>query len=69
MSNMTNENHNNTTLQNLLNLVQCLDDSSFANDQERGQALLAAYALVIRIETPWETIVRIGMGQVCSISI
>ena len=69
MATLTNGNHSNSPLQKLLHLVQGLDDSSFANDQERGQALLAAYALVSRIETPWETIVRIGMGQVCSISI
>ncbi|RYP72849.1 hypothetical protein DL769_004364 [Monosporascus sp. CRB-8-3] len=36
---------------------------SFANDGERIQALLAAYALVARLETPWDFVLRLCMGQ------
>ena len=41
-----------------------LNRSSFPNDGERSKALLAAYALVSRLETPWETVLRLSMGQV-----
>jgi hypothetical protein len=41
-----------------------VDGSSFSDDGERIQALLATYAMLSRLETPWETIVRICMGQV-----
>ncbi|KAI0977487.1 S-adenosyl-L-methionine-dependent methyltransferase [Xylaria arbuscula] len=36
---------------------------SFANDGERMSALTAAYALVSRLETPWEFVARLCMGQ------
>ena len=41
-----------------------ISGSSFSDDGERSKALLAAYALVSRLETPWETILRLSMGQV-----
>ena len=44
-----------------------VDSSSFADDGERIQALLATYAMLSRLETPWETIVRLSMGQVIAV--
>jgi len=41
-----------------------VDSSSFSDDGERIQALLATYSMLSRLETPWETIVRLCMGQV-----
>ena len=40
---------------------------SFKNDGDRTQALLAAYDLVARLETPWEFIARFCMGQVLNL--
>lgn len=40
------------------------DPNSFANDGDRIQALMAAYTLISRLETPWETVLRLVMGQV-----
>ncbi|EKV16252.1 S-adenosyl-L-methionine-dependent methyltransferase [Penicillium digitatum] len=37
--------------------------SSFENEDLRIKTLLAAYALVARLETPWETTARLCMGQ------
>lgn len=48
-------------------IASVLDDvslSSFENEDQRGKALLAAYALVARLETPWETTARLCMSQV-----
>lgn len=53
-----------TPLQGYLQTIEGLDSSSFGNEEERLQALHATYALVSRIESPWEMIVRLGMGQV-----
>ncbi|KAL2151685.1 hypothetical protein VTH82DRAFT_6783 [Thermothelomyces myriococcoides] len=39
------------------------DPNSFANDGDRIQALMAAYTLISRLETPWETVLRLVMGQ------
>lgn len=39
--------------------------ASFENEDQRIKTLLAAYALVARLETPWETTARLCMGQVC----
>lgn len=44
-----------------------VDSSSFADDGERIQALMATYAMLGRLETPWETIVRMCMGEVSTI--
>jgi len=51
----------------LLRSLDGLERESFADDGERIEALHAAYALVSRLESPWETICRLCMGQVCSI--
>ena len=48
----------------VLQLLEELSTTSFANDGERTQALLATYALMSRLETPWETILRLCIGQV-----
>lgn len=48
-------------------IAQTLDGintDAFANDGERIQALTAAYALISRLETPWDFVLRLVMGQV-----
>ena len=47
-----------------LSTLESINQSSFDNDGERGKALQAAYALVCQLESPWETICRLSMGQV-----
>lgn len=47
-----------------LSTFQSISQSSFKDDGERNEALLAAYALVSRLETPWETVCRLTMAQV-----
>lgn len=37
---------------------------SFENDGQRMEAVAAAYALVARLETPWDFVLRLAMGQV-----
>ncbi|KEY64592.1 hypothetical protein S7711_03651 [Stachybotrys chartarum IBT 7711] len=47
-------------------IVQTLSEitpESFANDGERIQILTAVYALVARLETPWDFVLRLCMGQ------
>ena len=41
-----------------------INADAFGNDGERIQALTAAYALVSRLETPWDFVLRLVMGQV-----
>lgn len=53
-----------STKDDLLAAVDKINSSSFENDGERSQALLAAYALVSRLESPWETVCRLAMAQV-----
>lgn len=48
-------------------IVQTLNGisaDSFENDGQRMEALSAAYALVARLETPWDFVLRLAMGQV-----
>lgn len=40
---------------------------SFENDGQRMEAVAAAYALVARLETPWDFVLRLAMGQVSRI--
>lgn len=57
------------TMQDYSSLVSNLDSikkDGFTNDGERMKALAAAYALVARLETPWEFVARLCMGQVRS---
>ena len=53
------------TAQGVLHDLNAITAESFANDGERNQAVLAAHALVSRLETPWEFVARLCMGQVC----
>lgn len=48
-------------------IVQTLNGISadaFQNDGQRMEAVAAAYALVARLETPWDFVLRLAMGQV-----
>jgi hypothetical protein len=56
--------HNGTSGQKLIHTLKEIDANSFSDDGERTQAVLAAYALVARLETPWEFLARFCMGQV-----
>lgn len=55
------------TMQDSSSLIRDLNSITnygFTNDGERMKALAAAYALVARLETPWEFVARLCMGQV-----
>lgn len=52
-----------SNLEKILELSAGVTQESFANDGERAQALQSLWGLVARLETPWETIVRLCMGQ------
>lgn len=47
----------------VLQMLEELNPKSFGNDGERIQALLATYALMSRLETPWETVLKLCMSQ------
>jgi hypothetical protein len=49
---------------NIVNVLNDLSLNSLKDESQRSKALLAAYALVARLETPWETTARLCMGQV-----
>ncbi|KAI1159583.1 S-adenosyl-L-methionine-dependent methyltransferase [Nemania serpens] len=54
------------TMQDSSSLIRDLNSITnygFTNDGERMKALAAAYALVARLETPWEFVARLCMGQ------
>jgi hypothetical protein len=61
--NEVNENGTNG-IQHVLDTLKNIDAGSFANDADRIQAVVAAYSLVSRLETPWEFLLRTCMGQV-----
>lgn len=44
--------------------LSSIDKTSFRQESDRMEALLEAYKLVSRLETPWETCLRLGMAQV-----
>ena len=48
----------------VLNGFNSIEADSFESDGDRSKALLAAYALVSRLETPWDTVARLCMNQV-----
>lgn len=50
----------------VLQAIQGLSRSSFTDDGDRIQVLAAAYALVSRLETPWDTVARLCMNEVSS---
>ena len=58
-----------STLPKFLQIVNGFDGKSFSDDGERSEALLAAYALVSRLESPWETVLRLSMTQVSLITL
>ncbi|KAJ5578593.1 uncharacterized protein N7459_007557 [Penicillium hispanicum] len=47
----------------VLNNFNAINAESFESDGDRSKALLAAYALVSRLETPWDTVARLCMNQ------
>lgn len=55
--------HNGQNAQELLQTLEGMNAESFGNEEERIQAVLAAYALVSRLETPWEFVARLCMSQ------
>ncbi|MCJ1317167.1 hypothetical protein MMC15_002490 [Xylographa vitiligo] len=55
--------HSSKNVQDILESLNQIDSPSFANDGDRIQAVVAAYALVARLETPWEFVLRTCMGQ------
>lgn len=58
---------NGTQGHNVEDLIQTLNGinaDTFSNDGKRIQTLLAAYSLVSRLETPWDFVLRLCMGQV-----
>ncbi|KAK0511168.1 hypothetical protein JMJ35_006720 [Cladonia borealis] len=50
-------------LKTMLPTLEGITQASFNNDGERNKALLAAYALINRLESPWETVCRLAMTQ------
>ncbi|KAI4112941.1 MAG: hypothetical protein LQ345_005985 [Seirophora villosa] len=52
-----------SAFEHLTPALEQINPSSFENDGERSKALQAAYALVSRLETPWETVCRLAMTQ------
>ena len=59
-------NHNGHGIQAALHDMGSASERSVTEEGERRRALLAAYALVARLETPWEFVARFCMGQVSS---
>lgn len=51
-------------VEGIVQTLNGISPASFANDGERIQAVVAAYALVARLETPWDFVLRLCMGQV-----
>ncbi|KAI8241487.1 hypothetical protein K4K55_012325 [Colletotrichum sp. SAR 10_96] len=43
--------------------IEHVNSSSFSNEGDRMKALLAAQALLVRLESPWDTAVRLNMTQ------
>ncbi|KAJ5405945.1 hypothetical protein N7465_007229 [Penicillium sp. CMV-2018d] len=60
----TNEvNDSHVRLNDFCNVVEAVDQSSFSSDGERIKALAAAYRLIGRLETPWDTVARLCMTE------
>lgn len=49
---------------NIIQTLNGINADSFENDGQRIEAVTAAYALVARLETPWDFVLRLVMGQV-----
>ena len=50
----------------VLETLDSIDADTFPTDGDRSKALLAAYALVSRLETPWERVARMCMNEASS---
>ncbi|OBR03148.1 O-methyltransferase [Colletotrichum higginsianum IMI 349063] len=48
---------------NIIQTLNGINADSFENDGQRIEAVTAAYALVARLETPWDFVLRLVMGQ------
>lgn len=48
----------------VLQTLNAINADRLTDDGKRIEALLAAYALVSRLETPWDFVLRLCMGQV-----
>lgn len=56
--------HSGLKSQEILKTLNGINGDSFENDGQRIEAVAAAYALVARLETPWDFVLRLAMGQV-----
>ena len=52
------------TVDSFVSSIENVNSSSFSNEGDRMKALLAAQALLVRLESPWDTAVRLNMTQV-----
>lgn len=52
------------SLDSVIKNLDSIKADDFDTDGDRNTMLLAAYALVSRLETPWETVSRLCMSQV-----
>ena len=55
---------NDRRFEELMQRLNEINVDTFKNDGKRFQALLAAYSLMSRLETPWDFVLRLCMGQV-----
>jgi hypothetical protein len=53
-----------TMTNSIVQTLNGISADSFENDGQRMEAVAAAYALVARLETPWDFVLRLAMGQV-----
>ncbi|KAF0324383.1 o-methyltransferase [Colletotrichum asianum] len=51
------------TVDSFISSIEHVNSSSFSNEGDRMKALLAAQALLVRPESPWDTAVRLNMTQ------
>ncbi|KAJ5733504.1 hypothetical protein N7493_002290 [Penicillium malachiteum] len=52
-----------SSVETILKSINDINSDSFETDGDRANTLLAAYALVSRLETPWETVSRIVLNE------
>lgn len=51
-------------VENFVQSIESVGRTSFKSDGDRIQALRSAYALISRLETPWDTVARLVMIEV-----
>lgn len=56
--------HGTQDISDVTRTLNGIDADSFTSEGDRIQAVVAAYNLVSRLETPWEFLLRTCMGQV-----